>query len=265
MFLSESLPIINTRSCSNSLQLYTFYVKKLVLVKKLLRFMHPRAIQGSSADVSIINVKDSSKHKQLSGFLAKAYVDDCDDLSTNDVKQFWENCKMFWIAGAEYAIKQLPFNNKLLASVSWMLPLKQDLELENQVLGVATELPQVITLEQKSALREEFMDYCTYQLPSPITSITDIAAYWYQIGKLTDVSGDIRSPLLCKLAKAILVLVIPHSNADVERMFSQTGLNKTKLRNSLGTKTLTALLRLQMNAQEPCNGNCKKTHNLCAL
>ena len=48
------------------------------------------------------------------------------------------------------------------------------------------------------------MDYCTYQLPSPITSITDIAAYWYQIGKLTDVSGEIHYPLLCKLAKAIL-------------------------------------------------------------
>ena len=105
-------------------------------------------------------------------------------------------------------------------------------------------------MEQKSALREEFIDYCTYQLPSPITSITDIASYWYQIGKLTDVAGEVRYPLLCTLAKA--VLVIPHSNADVERMFSQMGLNKTKLRNSLGTETLTALLRLQMNSQEPC-------------
>ena len=148
---------------------------------------------------------------------------------------------MFWIAAAEYAIKKLPFNNKLLGSVSWMLPLKQDLELENQVLSVAAELPQVIAVEQKSALREEFIDYCTYQLPSPITSITDIASYWYQVGKITDVSGRIRYPLLSKLAKAILV--IPHSNADVERMFSQMGLNKTKLRNSLGSETLTALLR----------------------
>ena len=60
---------------------------------------------------------------------------------------------MFEIAGAEYAIKKLPFNNKLLGCVSWMLSLKQDLELENQVLGVAAELSQVITLEQKSALR----------------------------------------------------------------------------------------------------------------
>ena len=87
---------------------------------------------------------------------------------------------MFWIAAAEYAIKKLPFN-KLLGSVSWMLPLKQDLELEDQVLDVAAGLPQVIAVEQKSGLREEFLDYCTCQLPSPITSINDIASYWYQI------------------------------------------------------------------------------------
>ena len=67
----------------------------------------------------------------------------------------------------------------MLGSVSWILPLKQDLELENQVLGVAADLPQVIPVEQKSVLREEFIDYCTYQLPSPITSITDIASVAY--------------------------------------------------------------------------------------
>ena len=35
-----------------------------------------------------------------------------------------------------------------------------------------------------------------------------------------------------KIAKA--VLIIPHGNADTERMFSHMGLNKTKLRSSLG-------------------------------
>ena len=67
--------------------------------------MQPQAIQGRNADISKINMKDSSKHKQLSevftGNKAKEYVDECDDLSTNDVKLFWENCKSFWIAAAE--------------------------------------------------------------------------------------------------------------------------------------------------------------------
>ena len=40
-------------------------------------------------------MKDSSKHKQLSdiftGDQAKVYVEECDDLSTSDVKQFRQN------------------------------------------------------------------------------------------------------------------------------------------------------------------------------
>ena len=125
------------------------------------------------------------------------------------------------------------------------MALKQEFELESQLLSLATELPQVIPSEDKSGLREEFVDYCTCELPSNVNGITDVASYWYEIGKLMDVSGEVRYPLLSKLAKAILV--IPHGNADIERMFSRMGLNKTKLRSSLGTDTLTALLRLQMN------------------
>ena len=259
MFLSDSLPIINIFDKMMQQQSPTIhflgqeinaFVKKL-----LLRFMEPQAIQDRNVNISKINVNDSSKHKVLSevfiGDKAKNYIDECDDLSTSDIKRFQENCKNFWIAAAEYAIKKLPLNNKLLGSVSWIFPSTQNLELENQVLGAAAELPQVISVEKKSSLREEFIDYCTYQLPSHITSITDIVSYWHQVGKITDhVSGNIRFPLLSQLAKAILV--IPHGNADIERMFSQLGLNKTKLRSSLGTETLTALLRLQMNINEPC-------------
>ena len=52
------------------------------------------------------------------------------------------------------------------------------------------------------------------------------------------------------LAKA--VIFVPHGNADVERMFSHIGLNKTKLRSQLSTETLSALLCLQFNMEENC-------------
>ena len=121
MFLSDSLPVINTfnklmqqqASIIHFLhQEITSFVKKL-----LLRFMQSQAVQGN-ADISKINAKDGDKYKQLSdtfiGDKARAFVDECDDLSTSDVRQFQENCRNFWIAAAEYAIKKLPFNNKVL-------------------------------------------------------------------------------------------------------------------------------------------------------
>ena len=98
------------------------------------------------------------------------------------------------------------------------------------------------------------MDYCTSEIPPHLTETStqemSIDTYWHKIGELKDDSGELKYRLLSKLAKSILI--IPHGNADVERIFSHMGLNKTKVRNSLGVDTLTALLRLQYNVKEPC-------------
>ena len=44
---------------------------------------------------------------------------------------------------------------------------------------------------------------------------------------------------------------MPHSNADVERIFSQVTLIKTKTRNKLKTETLDALILVKQGL--PCN------------
>ena len=122
------------------------------------------------------------------------------------------------------------------------------------MLLIASRLPQVIKEEQRGQVREEFMDYCTSELPSDLTraSAQDILIdiYWHKIGQLKDDSGQLKYSLLSELAKP--VLIIPHGNADVEQLFSHMGLTKTNLRNSLDVDTLTALLRLQFNVKEPC-------------
>ncbi len=50
-----------------------------------------------------------------------------------------------------------------------------------------------------------------------------------------------------------LVLVLPHANADAERVFSVVGLNKTKRRNSLALDgTLSSIMTIKMANLEPC-------------
>ena len=52
---------------------------------------------------------------------------------------------------------------------------------------------------------------------------------------------------------AKLVLVLPYSNADAERVFSVVGLNKTKTRNSLALDgTLSSIMTIKMAGLEPC-------------
>ena len=53
---------------------------------------------------------------------------------------------------------------------------------------------------------------------------------------------------------AILVLTLPHSNADEERVFSFIKQNKTDFRDSLDLdNALTSLLTIKMTIPEPCH------------
>ena len=79
----------------------------------------------------------------------------------------------------------------------------------------------------------------------------DPFTFWSSIGKLEDpVSGELRYSMLSHLAKALLIL--PHGNADTERVFSKMNLIKTKLRNCIGNKSMNALLTLTCNQSIPC-------------
>lgn len=182
------------------------------------------------------------------GEKAQRYLSES-DLSSSQIKNFHNTCQKFWITGTSYAMKKLTVSHDLLDSISWIQPFTNDYGRVDQVLSVARLLPQVIKESEIAALNEEFMDYCTSELPFP-KQVMDIDEYWYKVSVVTDITGDLKYPLVSKLAKAILI--IPHGNADIERMFSRVGLNKTKLRNSLSTETLSALLCLQFNVTEPC-------------
>ena len=161
-------------------------------------------------------------------------------------RAFYEICREFWLTAAKYAVKKLPLESEFLAHLTWLNPRAQEHGMLNQVIKTLQHLPQVVK-EEQAALEEEFLDYCTCDHVKDLDAATTIA-YWHKVGQLKDLTGQPRYPVLTRLAKA--VLIIPHGNADVETSFSKMGLNKTKLRNSLGTDTLNALLQLQCNVQD---------------
>lgn len=65
------------------------------------------------------------------------------------------------------------------------------------------------------------------------------------------VTGKEQFPRLGKVAQ--LVLCLPHSNADSERVFSTIGLNKTESRNRLALDgTLSSIMCIKSSQIEPC-------------
>ena len=92
----------------------------------------------------------------------------------------------------------------------------------------------------------QFMDPC--DLPKLPEGQRDIASFWGAVSNMSNPDGK-RFPIISKLTQALLSL--PHSNAVVERIFSQVTLIKTQKRNSLRTSTMDALLMVKQHL--PCS------------
>lgn len=75
------------------------------------------------------------------------------------------------------------------------------------------------------------------------TNISTTVSFWSEVFMYKDSAGNNTFKELADFA--LEVLSLPWSNADVERVFSQLNLVKTKLRNRLITSTVNAVLRVR--------------------
>lgn len=71
----------------------------------------------------------------------------------------------------------------------------------------------------------------------------DNVSFWAEVLNYKDAAGNYRFLQLASLA--IKLLTLPWSNAEVERVFSQMNIVKTKLRNRTHIGTLNSLLHIR--------------------
>ena len=74
---------------------------------------------------------------------------------------------------------------------------------------------------------------------------------WQYLSTLKSGDGRDQFGRLSRIAK--LILVIPHSNASEERVFSMVKKNKTPFRPSLDYTSLTGLLTVKLALGQPCH------------
>lgn len=67
--------------------------------------------------------------------------------------------------------------------------------------------------------------------------------FWSEVTKYSDSGGN--NPFFELVEFALIILSLPWSNAEVERVFSQVNLVKTKTRNRLHDETLNAILAVR--------------------
>lgn len=121
-----------------------------------------------------------------------------------------------------------------------------------------------ITVTEINIIQEEFLDWQlmeTNEIPSSVWESALIVdghvkhyrmdVLWSFLGKMKRADGLYRFPKLAKVVQ--LVLILPHSNAEEERVFSLINKNKTKFRSNLQLDgTLSSIISVQLANLEPC-------------
>lgn len=111
------------------------------------------------------------------------------------------------------------------------------------------------TILQGATQNDIIEQFCCYQMADVSQCITErMDSTWF---KISDRFPDFRALAMVMLS----ILVIPHSSAHCERIFSCVRKNRTDQRMSLGTDTLEALLVLKSRSGGPIEA-CKALSDL---
>lgn len=94
------------------------------------------------------------------------------------------------------------------------------------------------------------------------TETNNTKSFWCEVVSFRNASGD--NPFLELANFALEMLILPYSNADVERLFSKLNIIKNKLRNRLKPTTVNAILHIKcgLNRYGKCCHNYDMPHTV---
>ncbi|XP_058876373.1 uncharacterized protein LOC117432754 [Acipenser ruthenus] len=194
------------------------------------------------------------------------------EISQYQVDNFHKAVRAFFVAAVDYAFKKLPFKEPVLEH-SQFIDFQQKMDCDvNDALYFVYRFSHLLPYgdpKEQDKLSEEFLDYQLMEekdIPRSIweqavSRVSEQEVYhrmdkvWAHMATIkSPVTGMPKLPMLSKVAQ--LILTLPHSNADAERVFSMIGLNKTDTRNALALEgTLSSIMTIKMSGMEP---NCFK-------
>ena len=266
-FLDEILPVfdgLNTYLQNEAPLIHRLRRELNSLLKNLLvRFVKPAVIRKSE-NVCEVNFTLKFNQKENSELVVGAQVRKFIDAETkseenptgrltkSDLATFYSAVRLYCETACQYIATKFPLNDELLLHAEVV-----DLELrdEKTFASLAYFINRFSCLlpdsSQLSQLEQEFAYFQADTLTPEVLSMDRIDAQWHELGKVTSSNGTHVYGVLAFVMLGILVL--PHSNATCERIFSMVRKNQTDFRPNLQVETLEALLVQKSAMNEPCH------------
>lgn len=243
LFLQSVLPIFDKANLILQKEEPCIHVLHSTLTDQLkallTRFVHPSSIRKYQDELHKLPF-DRSKHLKdnddmfIGGEAQRLLVKE----KSIDKKLFYDHVRGFYKKAVQYMIDKYPFSDPLLINAKLAdVSRRDDVKFESvRYFAERFTCLGMQTAEKLDALQGEFVEYQVDSLSAEITSCPRVDRQWYLFGLLKDRNQNQRYPLLSSLVKALLVVF--HSNADCERIFSFVTKTKTQFRASMTTETV---------------------------
>ena len=231
------------------------------LLKKLLgRFITVSVMDAAPSVSQIDYTKLSNQLSDLDimvGFSTKqALRRVVHEVEPRKIDKFYKGVRAFFTGATQYLLTKFSWDDEILTNACLVDFDKTKSCTFHSVKYFLSRFPQHLPTEQADSIYDEFRLYQgLVEVPSEIDLPTDFDMgngqsradiLWHGLEKLKDVNGKLMFGLLSKVAK--LVLVLPHSNADKERVFILVRKNKTPFRANLSLDmTFPSILHCKVN------------------
>nr|CAH7717430.1 unnamed protein product [Callosobruchus chinensis] len=247
-FLEYVLPIftnLNLEFQSESPKIHILYERMATTYKTILQ-CYMKSDYVNNTDVSAIQYRNPDHFKPLEDIYCGPKVAIAFGKNVLDNQQKHNvllKCLDFYVESAHQIYKRFPFNTPEIKALKYLSFLSPKNIKSISSIGPAVCYFSHLELDLNILDRE-------WKLlqNSEIDINLDIIQFWKQKCELKKGDNTSLYPELTKLISVILVL--PHSSACVERIFSTINVNKTKTRNKLSSETLSGILHSKRQINE---------------
>ena len=179
-------------------------------------------------------------------------------------RRFYSSVRTFYVTAVSKMLQKFPHHDKTLSDLSFLDPNNRSKCVPQAIVRLCRRF-LTDNSEDIDAVSEEFRAFLVApneRLPSYDSAAENaLDRFWSEMEKqktittcgLTDDVDPTSSLAYSNLARlAKVVLVLPHSNADPERLFSMVGKIETQSRSRLTPSTTCDLLTVKMNHDSAC-------------
>ena len=186
------------------------------------------------------------------------------ELPKTGVDDIRKRCLEFYIVVVEEIQKRLPIKDPMFKEMTFLCPtvaLGKDRNRPTELAHLVKHFSKYIDVNDV-AVEWRLLPHFFSEDDTNKMMAMDIDAMWDFIANAKDFTDELKFSNIGKLAK--LVLTLPHSNAEAERIFSIVSDVKTKKRNRIGDEALGAVAvvrsAFQAKGLDCCSFKVTSTH-----